>query len=287
MSFKIITDSSCDIKREVLAEWGIDMLSLSFRFTDSEQNYTEADMSIGDFYEAMRSGRVAKTAAVNTATFKDEFEKHLKEGNDIFYIGFSSGLSSTFSSGYLALESLKAEYPERKMRAVDTLAASAGEGLLVYLAKVKRDEGASLDELADYIESIKLNLSHWFTVEDLVYLKRGGRVSAAAAFFGNLLGIKPVLHVDNEGHLIPVSKVRGRRTSLNAILDKYGETAIDPKAGPVFISHADCQADVDYFAAELEKRYGVKVDHITDVGPVIGSHSGPGTFAFFFLAKER
>ena len=287
MGYKIITDSSADIKRDILKEWGVDMLSLSFRFTDDERMYSGEDMAIEDFYAAMKAGKVAKTSAVNTETFKLAFEEYLKAGEDLLYIGFSSGLSSTYSAAHLAAVALKEEYPDRSIITVDTLAASAGQGLLVYLAAEKKKAGASIEEVAEYLEANKLNLAHWFTVEDLVYLKRGGRVSAAAAFFGNMLGIKPVLHVDNEGHLVAVEKVRGRRTSLNAILDKYGESAIDPGKGPIFISHAQCISDVEYFASELEKRYGAKVDIITDVGTVIGAHSGPGTFAFFFLAKER
>lgn len=287
MGYKIITDSSADIKRELLESWGVDMLALSFKFTDDEKMYSGEEMEISEFYAAMRSGKVAKTSAINTETFRLAFEGYLKAGVDVLYLGFSTGLSSTYNAAYQAAELLRQEYPERKIITVDTLAASAGEGLLVYLAKEKRDEGLSMEEVAAYVEENKLNLCHWFTVEDLVYLKRGGRVSAAAAFFGNMLGIKPVLHVDNEGHLVPVCKVRGRRTSLDTILDKYGETALDPKDGTVFISHADCMADVEYVAAELERRFGAKVELITDVGTVIGAHSGPGTFAFFFLGKER
>ena len=287
MGFKIVTDSSADIKKELLDSWGVELLSLSYRFTDDDVQHTDADMPVADFYKEMKAGRVAKTSAVNTESFRVAFEEILGGGEDILYIGFSSGLSSTYSSGHLAAAALASEYPDRKIITVDTLAASAGQGLIVYLAKEKRDSGASIEEVAEYVDGIKMSVAHWFTVEDLVYLKRGGRVSAAAAFFGNMLGIKPVLHVDNEGHLTPVEKVRGRRTSLNAILDKYAATALDPAAGPVFISHAECMSDVEYVVAELERRHGAKVDIITDVGPVIGSHSGPGTFAFFFLAKER
>ena len=286
MGYRIVTDSGCDIDRAILKEWGVDMLSLSFRFTDDEKSYTEADMPIDEFYAHMKAGRVAKTSAVNSESFKESFESYLKAGEDVLYLGFSSGLSSTFSAAFLAAKALSEEYPERKLIAVDTLAASAGQGLLVYLAAEKQKAGASMEEVAEYIEANKLKLAHWFTVEDLVYLKRGGRVSAAAAFFGNLIGIKPVLHVDNEGHLIAMQKVRGRRTSLNTIIEKYGETVIDKEA-PIFISHAVCQADVDYVVSEIEKRYGAKVTLVTNVGAVIGSHSGPGTFAFFFLAKER
>ena len=287
MGYKIITDSSADIKKEVLESWGVELLYLSFRFTDDEKMYTGEDMPISDFYAAMRSGRVAKTSAINTESFKLAFEEHLKAGEDILYIGFSSGLSSTYSAGHLAAVALREQYPDRKIITVDTLAASAGQGLMVYLAKEKQAAGATLEEVGAYLEQIKQNVAHWFTVEDLVYLKRGGRVSAAAAFFGNMLGIKPVLHVDSEGHLTPVEKVRGRRTSLNTILDKYAATALDPAAGPVFISHADCLADVEYISAELERRFGAKVAHVTDVGTVIGAHAGPGTLAFFYLGKER
>ena len=287
MGYRIFTDSSADISRDMLKSWGVSTLSLSFRFTDDDVQHTDEDMPTEEFYAAMRAGRVAKTSAVNSESFRLAFEECLKEGEDILYIGFSSGLSSTYSAAHLAAEALMGEYPERRIITVDTLAASAGQGLLVYLAVEKKKAGADIDEVAAYLEENKLNLAQWFTVEDLVYLKRGGRVSAAAAFFGNMLGIKPVMHVDNEGHLVPVEKVRGRRTSLNTILDRYGESAIDPAAGPVFISHAQCMPDVEYFAAELERRYGAKVGIITDVGPVIGSHSGPGTFAFFFLAKQR
>lgn len=287
MGYKIITDSGADIKKNTLDEWGVGLIDLFFRFTDDDKVYGNSDMPISEFYGAMRAGRVAKTSAPNAESFRAVFEEHLKAGEDILYLGFSTGLSSTYSAACLAVSALNAEYPDRKIITVDTLAASAGQGLLVYLAVEKKNAGASIDEVAEYIEGIKLNLAHWFTVEDLVYLKRGGRVSAAAAFFGNMLGIKPVLHVDNEGHLVAVEKVRGRRTSLNAILDNYGKTALDPEGGRVFISNAECMADVEYVASELKRRFGAKVDLITDVGTVIGAHSGPGTFAFFFLAKER
>ncbi len=287
MSYVIYTDTGCDMKPEVLEAWGVKALSLSFRFNDDEREYTEADMPISDFYAAMRAGRVAKTAAVNIEAFKIKFREELESGNDILYIGFSGGLSSTCNSGRMAAEQLKAEYPERKLFAVDSLAASAGQGLLIKLVCDKRDGGAGIDEAAKYAEEILPKIAHWFTVEDLVYLKRGGRVSAAAAFFGNLLGIKPVLHVDDDGKLIPVTKVRGRRTSLMALVDKYGETAETPESGTVFISCADCHAEAQLVADEIKKRYGNEVDIITDVGAVIGSHSGPGTMALFFVAKNR
>lgn len=285
--YVIFADSACDIKRELLGEWGVPFESLTYKFENDEKIYFNDEIPADDFYAKMKEGGVAKTAAVNPDTFKATFEKTFKEGKDILYLGFSSGLSTTFNSARIALNDLKESYPERKAIAVDTLAASAGIGVLIYIALEKQREGATIEEVAEHIESIKLNLCHWFTVDDLVYLKRGGRVSAAAAFFGNMIGIKPVLHVDNEGHLVPVAKVRGRKTSITTIADKYGELALDKEGGIVYISHADCQKDAEELANILGTRYGAKVSIITDVGPVIGAHSGPGTIALFFLGSER
>ena len=230
---------------------------------------------------------MAKTAAVNPEILTAAMEAILKEGKDVLYLGFSSGLSTTFNCGRIAAAALSEKYPEAKVLAVDTLAASAGQGLLVYLAVQKRDAGATVEEVADYITENRLHMCHWFTVDDLVYLKRGGRVSPTAAFVGGMLGIKPVMHVDNAGKLIPITKVRGRKVSLNAIVEKYGESAIDPTAGPVFICHGDCMEDVNYLVGQLQAKYGVAVDLVTDIGPVIGAHSGPGTIALFYLGKER
>lgn len=287
MSFKIITDTACDISPELLSEWGTSSISLSFRFTDEDKDYTEADMPITEFYDHMRRGRVAKTAAVNIESFKTAFRPILEAGEDLLYIGFSSGLSSTYNSGRMAADELSREFPERKIYTVDSLCASAGQGLLVYLAIEKQKSGADIDETYEYTKEMAPKVSHKFTVDDLVYLKRGGRVSGAAAFFGNLLGIKPVLHVDDEGKLVPVNKVRGRRTALLDIVKAYGATAEDASKGPVFISHADCMADVEFVVSELKRQYGVDVNLITNIGAVIGAHAGPGTFAFFFIAKER
>lgn len=286
-NYQIFTDSACDIKPALLSEWGVLHKELTFRFDDSEQEYSNNEMEPATFYQKMRDGGVAKTAAINTEAFAGAFEESLKQGLDVLYIGFSTGLSTTFNSARLASLQLAEQYPDRKIAVVDTLAASAGEGMLVYLAVKKQQEGASLEEVASYIESIKLNLAHWFTVDDLVYLKRGGRVSPTAAFFGNMLGIKPVLHVDNEGHLTAVSKIRGRKMSIKEMADHYTADAIDPTAGPVFISHGDCLKDAEELAAILKSRHGVDVEIITDVGPVIGAHAGPGVLALFFLGKER
>ena len=286
-TYQIFTDSGCDIKPSLLAEWDVRYRELTFRFDGSEQEYSNNEMDAVTFYSRMREGGVAKTAAINVDTFAAAFEECFKEGLDVLYLGFSSGLSTTFNSARLAALQLAEQYPDRKVIAIDTLCASAGEGMAVYLAVKKQREGASIEDNAAYIESTKPNFSHWFTVDDLVYLKRGGRVSPTAAFIGNMLGIKPVLHVDDEGHLTPVVKIRGRKMSLKEMADRYTNTAIDPTAGPVFISHGDCLKDAEELASILKTRHGVDTEIITDVGPVIGAHAGPGVLALFFLGKER
>lgn len=285
--YVIFTDSGCDISPELLDKWGVLHKSLNFRFDGDEKEYSNEDMPVSQFYQKMREGAVAKTSAVNAETFAVAFEEIIKEGKDILYIGFSSGLSTTYNSARLAAVQLSEKYPESKIITIDTLAASAGQGLILKLALDKKSEGAAIDELAAFVEDIKFRISIWFTVDDLVYLKRGGRVSATAAFFGNMLGIKPVLHMDNEGHLVPVSKVRGRKTSITALADKYGELATNLGGADIFISHGDCLSDAQYLAELLKARYGASVDLITDVGTVIGAHSGPGTLALFFVGKNR
>ncbi|MBO5206626.1 MAG: DegV family protein [Clostridia bacterium] len=285
-TYVILTDSSCDLHREVLDEWQIGTASLTFRFDGEDKEYTNDGMDINEFYSRMKAGGVAKTAAVNTESFIECFTPYLEGGLDILYIGFSSGLSTTFNSARLASIELKEKYPERKIVAVDSLCASAGGALLVRLALDKREAGAEIEACAEFVESIKLSICHWFTVDDLVYLKRGGRVSSTAAFFGNMLGIKPVMHVDNEGHLVNVEKVRGRKTAIEALAQKYGELRVDGDY-PIYISQADSTADAERLASILKSKYGAEVSIITDVGPVIGAHSGPGTLALFFVGKER
>ena len=285
--FCIFTDSACDIKPELLQEWGVASLSLNFRFTGDETLYSDNTMPIADFYNKMREGAVAKTSAVNSESFAEAFDAILAQGQDLLYLGFSSGLSNTFNAGRLAADQLREQYPDRKILVVDTLAASAGFGLLVYLVAQKRNEGATIEEAAAYAGELIPRLCHWFTVDDLVYLKRGGRISPTAAFVGNMLGIKPVLHVDNEGHLINMAKVRGRRTALATLAAKIGELEADVENYPIYISHGDCMADVEILKKMILDKYGKEVKLVTDVGAVIGAHAGPGVLALFFIARER
>ena len=283
----IYCDSACDIAPEELEKWGVKFENLSYRFSDENKVYLDNEIAPKAFYDRMRKGGVAKTAAVNAEIFRRSFEEYLKQGKDILYLGFSSGLSSTYNAGRLAMEQLKDEYPWRKMIAVDTLCASAGFGLLVYLTVMEKNAGKSIEEAAKFAESTKMKICHWFTVSDLIYLKRGGRISTATAIVGGALGIKPVMHVDNAGTLQPVTKVRGRKASLEEIARQYAATAVDPNGGTVFLSHGDCLEDAKELEDILYKNHGVRFAHITNVGAVIGSHSGPGTIALFFLGKKR
>ena len=280
--FVIVTDSGCDIDALTLKNWGVQKVCLSFRFEGEEGEYTE--MPVDDFYTRMKAGAVARTAAANMGDFRDAFEPILKEGKDILYVGFSGGLSTTVNAAAMAADELRTEYPEAAIETVDTLCASAGEGLMVKLAVDKKNGGASLAETAEYVRKTSPQMAHWFTVDDLVYLKRGGRVSPTVAFVGGLLGIKPVLHVDDEGHLINVTKVKGRKASLSALVKKLEETRTE---GPIFMCQADCRDQAEEVAKAIEEKTGEPVSYIADIGPVIGAHAGPGTMAVFFLSQTR
>jgi len=285
--YVIYTDSACDIRPELLKDWGISYSLLTFQFEGENKEYSNEDMGIDIFYNRMRVGDVARTSAINPDTFSSAFEKILKTGKDVLYLGFSSGLSTTYNSARIAAEELLTNYPDRKIITVDTLSASAGQGLMLYLVSEKKKAGATIEEAAAYAEEIRPKLCHWFTPDSLTYLKRGGRVSPTVAFVGTVLGIKPILHVDDNGKLINVSKVRGRKASLDALVSKYGELAEDKKNGTVFICQADCLDDAHYIESEIKSKYGADVKVITDIGPVIGAHAGPGTIAVFFIGKER
>lgn len=286
-NYVIYADSACDIAPEVLESWGIRCARITFNFVGESKIYNDNDIPAGEFYERMKKGDVAKTAALNCENFKACFKECADEGLDVIYIGFSSGLSTTYSQSVLAAREMAEEYPDRRFVCTDTLCASAGYGLMLSLAAKKRDGGASIDELAKYVEDLRGGMCHWFTVDDLDYLKRGGRVSPTVAFVGNLLGIKPVLHMDGAGHLVNVSKARGRRAAIAALCDKFGELSAEGKDGLVYISHAYCENDAKLLESMLGEKYGVKVDMIANIGTVIGSHSGPGTLALFFIGKER
>ncbi len=286
MSYRIITDNCCDFPAEMYADLDLNVIPLTVRFQGKEvSQYSERWLK--KMYAGMRDGEVATTSAVNPQGWADVIEPVLADGQDALVLAFSSGLSTTYQSAVIAATELAEKYPDRKIRVIDTLCASLGQGLLVWYACQKRNEGMGFEELADWCENAKKNLCMWFTVDDLMFLKRGGRVSAATALVGTMLQIKPVLHVDDEGHLINVSKARGRKASIEALAKKVGETGLPGENDTVFISHGDCLEDAQLLEKILQEKYGVKKAFIYYVGAVIGSHSGPGTLALFFMGNKR
>ena len=287
--FVILTDSSADLGAELVQQLDVQVLPLSFILNQhTYHNYPDnREMDPHLFYEKLRAGEVATTAAVNVAEYVDAVEPLLQAGHDVLILAFSSGLSTTYNSSAIAVEELREKYPDRKVYTVDTLCASLGQGLLVYLAARERAAGKTIEEVRDWAEANKLHLCHQFTVDDLHFLKRGGRISATTAVLGSMLQIKPVLHVDDEGHLINIAKARGRQASLKALVDKMEQTAIDPAAQTVFISHGDCLEDAQAVAQMVKDRMGVKEVYLNHIGPVIGAHAGPGTVALFYVGTER
>ena len=284
--YQIITDSACDLPAELLQNLTVEKVSLSVLFR-GESRPDSVDAGITEFYDGLRAGDVATTSAVNPESWKSVIEPAFRAGHDALVLAFSSGLSTTYQSAVIAAQELMEQYPERKAYVVDTLCASLGEGLLVWYACRKRDEGMSLETLRDWVEDNKLNICHWFTVDDLMFLKRGGRVSTTTALVGTMLQVKPVLYVDSEGHLINVSKARGRKASIDALAKKAAELGQGFDNETMFISHGDCIEDAQYLARELKEKLGVKQVHINHVGAVIGSHAGPGVLALFFLGNHR
>ena len=287
--YVILTDSCCDLTAEMVGELGVEVLPLSLQMEGKTyRNYLDGrDIGFQEFYARIRNGALATTSAVNVGEFEAKMREILKTGKDILSISFSSALSTTYQSSVIAAEELKSEFPDARILTVDSLCASLGQGLFVWLCAQEQKKGKTIDEVKAFAEETKAHLCHWFTVDDLNHLKRGGRISAATALFGTMLAIKPVMHVDDEGRLTPVSKARGRRASLTALVDRMEESAMDPENQTVFISHGDCLEDAEFVAGEVRRRLGVKAIHINYVGPVIGNHSGPGTMALFFLGKAR
>ena len=284
----IMTDSSCDMPQHMLDRLGIVNVMLTVNLDGKDYtNYADwREIEPHAFYNELRAGKPAKTSAANVDQFKEVMVPVLEAGNDILYIGFSTGLSGTFNAGRLAGDELMEKYPERRIICVDSLCASLGQGMLVDIAAEKLNEGMSLEENAAYCESVKLNMAHWFTVDDLFYLHRGGRVSKTTAIVGSALGIKPVMHVDNEGHLVKVEVARGRKGSIKRLVEKMRETY--ESLDRVFIVHGDCPEEAEALKKTVTEEFQLKNEVVVNyVGPVIGAHSGPGTMALFFVGKHR
>ena len=286
MSYRIITDTSCDYPEQMYQDLNLGLVRLTVNFRGEAVN-TYSEEWLKDMFNGLRAGESASTAAANPMDWADVIEPVLVGGEDALVLVFSSGLSTTYQSAVIAANELMEKYPDRKVNVVDTLCASLGQGLFVYYACKKRDEGLDLEALTAWCEEKKFNLCHWFTVDDLMYLKRGGRISAATALVGTMLQIKPILHMDDEGHLINVSKVRGRKAAIEAIAKKLGETGLPGENDTIFICHGDCMEDAQYLGKLAKEKYGVKNVFIYYVGAVIGSHSGPGTLSIFYLGQHR
>jgi len=287
--YVIMTDSCCDLPADMAEELSLEVLPLRLELKGKEyRNFLDGrEIGFREFYDQVRTGQMPVTSAVNVGEFEAAMRPVLETEKDVLCLCFSSALSTTYQSAAIAAKELGEEFPGRKVLVVDSLCASMGQGLLVWLCAQEKKKGKSLEELRDYAEKTKGRICHWFTVDDLNHLKRGGRVSAAAALFGTMLSVKPVLHVDNEGRLIPMEKCRGRKASLTALVDHMAKTAVDPADQTVFISHGDCPEDVELVARDIRRRFGTKDIRISYVGPVIGSHTGAGVVALFFLGSER
>ena len=285
-NYVIVTDSSADLNKEITASLGVEVLPLEILMDDNPPVYND-QVDVAAFYQRLREKTKVTTSAVSIERFTQFMEGFLLEGKDVLYLGFSSGLSGTFNAGFVAARELSEKYPERTVAAVDTLCASIGQGLLVYLAAKKQQAGATLEEVRQFCEDTKLHICHWFTVDDLFFLKRGGRINSATAVMGTMLSIKPVMHVDNKGKLINVTKARGRRAAMDMLFDKMKATVIEPETQTCFICHGDCVADAEYLAERMKKELGVPEVIIDYTGPVIGAHSGPGTLAIFYVGTER
>ena len=287
--YVIMTDSSCDLPAKLAEEMELSVLPLSVYIEDKKYiNYLdEREIAFSEIYAKLRTKCPAKTSAVNMNDFLGPMEEILKSGKDLLYLGFSSGLSGTYNAGAAAAQEMAEKYPERKIYAVDTLCASMGQGLIVYYAWKHKQSGESIEQVRDWVVDNRLHLCHYFTIDDLMFLKRGGRVSGATAVVGSMLSIKPIMHVDDEGHLIKIGTARGRKASIKALADGAGKLGIDLENQVIFISHGDCLDEAEYLANIMRERFHVKDVVISYVGPVIGAHSGPGTMALFFLGTER
>ena len=285
MSFKIVTDSGCDLSAEMIEALDLGIAALSVELDG--RAYAEGEMTPKELYDHLRGGKLPKTSAVNPELWADAMRPSLENGQDVLTLVFSSALSATCQNAFIAAEELRGEFPDRKLIVIDSLCAAIGLGLLVHTAARLRDAGKSIEETAAWIEEHKLNVCHWVTVEDLMHLKRGGRVSAATAVVGTMLNIKPIIRVDDNGRLESLAKCRGRKAALNYLLDRMAES-FDPEIDDtVFIGHGDCMEDARYLEQKVRERFGVQNVHINYIGAVVGAHTGPGVAVLFFYGKKR
>ena len=286
--YVITTDNTADLPYSYYKQHDIEYMYLTYQM-EGETYGKQDEMEFKDFYERMRKGSIPTTSQVNSEEAKEVLRPLLIQGKDILHLAFSSWLSGSYNSVRMAAEELREEFPERKIVVIDSLCASLGEGLFVDKAVEMKEEGKSLEENAAWLEEHKLNFCHVFTVDNLFHLHRGGRVSKVAAVVGTMISLKPLLYVDNEGHLIPLKNVRGRRKSLSGLVTMMEERIGDwkDKNTKIFISHGDCQEDAEYVARLVKEKFGYETFLINTIGATIGAHAGPGTVALFFLGEYR
>lgn len=284
----IFTDSCCDLPINFVKENNIEVMELrvNLKGEDIPDDLGES-INYKDFYKLIRNGEMPTTSQANVGEFQERFQKYVNEGYSIIYIGFSSALSGCVNSARLAMENIKLDNENADITIIDSKSASMGLGLLVYYASKMLKEGKGKEEIVNWIEENKLRVNHWFTVDDLNHLKRGGRVSSSVAIVGTMLSIKPIMHVDDEGRLTPVSKVKGRKKSIKVLQEKIVERIVNPEEQIIFISHGDCLEEAEHLKELITSEIKVKDVIINNVGPVIGSHSGPGTIALFFIGDSR
>lgn len=286
--FEIVTDTGSDLPAWYYETHNVHRILLGFTIDGVTYGEGEdAELDVKEFYERMRAGAMPKTFQITPDQALNRLRPLAEAGKDVLVVSFSSGLSGTYQSYCLAATQVKQEFPNAKVEVVDSLCASLGQGLFVDYIVKKADAGATLEETVTFAEELKPHLCHYFTVDNLFHLKRGGRVSGATALLGTMLKIKPVLHVDDEGHLIAVSKVMGRKKSISALVEKMEELQTLEKDDPVFISHGDCREDVEYLLTLLKQKFGEREYFVEYLGNVIGTHTGAGVIALFFKGKKR
>ena len=285
----IVTDATSDIPNEMANELNVKVVPMSFSLGEKNYNHYPdyRELDIKTFYDKQRAGQTSLTTQINVAVYLDFFEEIIKSDKDVLYISFSSALSSTYQSSVLATKELNEKYPDFKIITIDSKAATLGETLLVKLAAQKKSEGMNIEDLSKWVADNHLKVCHYFTVDDLNHLKRGGRMTAMTAFIGTALDIKPILHVNDEGKLIPLDKVRGRKKALKVLFNYLAELSENLDEQTVFIGHGDCIEDARYLESLIKEAYKVKEVIIHPIGPIIGSHTGPGAITLFFLGKHR
>lgn len=284
--FVITSDSTVDLPKEFLEERGVSVLSLSY-ILDGE-TYADMDgLSCKEFMDKIREGAMPTTSQVNPDQAREFFERILKEGKDILHISFTSGLSGTYNSERIAAEELAEEYPEAKLIVIDSLCASMGQGLLLYKALELRDAGKSIDEIATWVEANKGHICHDVTIDDLNHLYRGGRVSKASAVLGSLINIKPIIHIDSEGKLVVIGKVRGRKKSMLHLIDRMESHMAGFENNVAMIVHGDVPEDAEFLKKQIQERFGIDNVIVNGIGSVIGSHTGPGVVSIFYMGNQE